>query len=572
MTTTDHQGRPPAPSGDAAGAAHSAGHDKRWLILFVVLLAQMMDVLDTTVVNIGLPTIRDDLGGSYTAVQWLVAGYTLAFAITLITGGRLGDVFGRRRVFTAGALCFTLASAACALAQNQETLLISRVAQGLFAGVTIPQVLGIISGVFPRAQLGKAFAFFGPVLGLSSVVSPVLGGWLVDADLFGTGWRAIFLINLPLGLIATVGALVLIPRFEPLPGSRLDIGGIALITVAMTMLVFPLLQGREYDWPAWGFAMMAGSLVVFALFALHERRSSSPLIAPSLFRKRHYTGGLAVICSFFCALTGFILVFALFAQVGLGYSPMRAGTTLIPWALGMAIGSAVGAGALAQRIGRHVLHIGAAVGAAGLVALFLTMRSVGTDLGFWDLAPGFLAGGIGSGMVVSPMFKIILSSVEPHEVGSGSGLLTTVQQFGATVGVAVVGTIFFSLLAPQAQSGVDAVAPTLRQEFSAAQVSAADHNRLLTAFRTCAEDQADVNDPSDVPASCRAVTTLAQETTHSPAAARKVGTALREAAAPSRETQFLGAMKGTIWVAIGLYALTFALIFALPRQARPKYS
>ncbi|MBA3279252.1 MAG: DHA2 family efflux MFS transporter permease subunit, partial [Geodermatophilaceae bacterium] len=423
-----------------------APYARRWWVLAVILVAEIMDLLDGTIVNIAAPSIQADLGGSNSVLQWTIAGYTLAFAIMLITGGRLGDIVGRKRMFVIGAAGFTVASVACGLAPSVELLLVARVAQGLFGAALIPQGLGMIKAIFPAKELPIAFGLFGPVIGLSAVAGPILGGFLIEADLFGSGWRSVFLINIPFGIAAIVGAILLMPESKSPKAVRLDPIGVLLISAVAFGLVYPLVQGRELDWPAWCFVMLAAAVVLLGVFVRHERRSDFPLIEPSLLRNRSYTSGLLVIAAFFGALIGFLLVFSVFLQLGLGYSPMKAGLTLAPMSLGMAIGAGLSGALLAPRFGRRILHTGLVVVLLGMVGLWITVQAGTPQFSVWEFAPAMFVVGIGSGLAVAPLFDIILAGVKAQEVGSASGVLTAVQQLGASIGVAVVGTLFFQLL------------------------------------------------------------------------------------------------------------------------------
>src|SRR3954470_6545469 len=258
----------PAP----VASAPAERHPLRWAILAIVLVAEVMDLLDGTIVNVAAPSIRRDLGGSATTLQWLGAAYTLAFAVLLITGARLGDLFGRRRVFMVGVVGFTAASALSAAAPSAGLLLAARVVQGAFGALLIPQGFGMIKEVFAEDEITKAFAAFGPVMGLSAVGAPVLGGALTDGNLAGLGWRSIFLVNVPLGIAGLVGALRVMPRTGGRPGTRLDPLGGVLVTGAAFAVIYPLVQGRQLDWPAWIFVLFAAGVAGFVLFALYERR------------------------------------------------------------------------------------------------------------------------------------------------------------------------------------------------------------------------------------------------------------------------------------------------------------
>jgi EmrB/QacA subfamily drug resistance transporter len=306
-----HAGRAPLDSTDP--------YRWRWIVLVVILAAEVMDLLDSTVVNIAAPSIRAHLGGSYSTIQWVAAGYPLAFAVMLITGGRLGDLFGRRRLFIVGALGFTIASAACAFAPSPGALITSRVIQGAFGAVLIPQGLGVIRAVFPPKETTAAFGLFGPVIGPSAVCGPIMAGALIDANLWGTGWRMIFLINVPLGLIAVAGAARYMPPSRSPRPIRLDIPGMLMVTAAAVLVIYPLVQGRDLGWPLWTYALMAGSVPVLAAFVWYERRrGQSPLIDPALFGRRRFTAGLAVPSGFFCAVAGLMLAFGVFTQSGSG--------------------------------------------------------------------------------------------------------------------------------------------------------------------------------------------------------------------------------------------------------------
>jgi EmrB/QacA subfamily drug resistance transporter len=437
---------PDAPTATATEPDEAPAYRWRWVVLAIVLIAEIMDLLDSTVITIAAPTVRADLGGSTATMQWWAAGYTLAFGVFMIVGGRFGDVFGRRRVFVVGICGFTLTSVACALAPSPDVLIATRVLQGGFGALLIPQGLGVIKSIFPPKEMGGAFAAFGPVMGLAAIGGPILAGWLVSADLLGTGWRMIFLINVPLGIAGLVGALRFMPESKAPTRIKLDPLGVALISAASLCLIYPLVQGRELGWPLWTFGLMAAGIALLALFAAVERRSGdSALIAPSLLRNRAYTSGLLVGIAFFAAFAGLLMVVSLFLQLGLHFSPEHAGLTLVP----MSVGVAITAGAsypLMPRFGRGVLQVGLTIVAAALVGLAATVSHDGLGVSSWELLPAMLVFGLGLGFVFGPLFNVILGGVEEHEVGSASGTLNAIQQLGNSVGVAVLATIFFSLL------------------------------------------------------------------------------------------------------------------------------
>jgi len=553
---TPHSGAPTRPPDDG----YRAGGRAAWLALAVVLLAEVMDLLDSTIVGVASPAIRDDLGGTYSSIQWITAGYTLTFAVGLITAARLGDLYGRKRLFVIGVVGFTLSSAACALATSPGMLIGSRMVQGVFAALLIPQGFGLIRAAFPPDRIGKAFALFGPVMGLSAVAGPIVGGALVDADLFGTGWRMIFLINVPLGLIALVGALTVL-REDRTPGADgLDPVGTGLATAGAFLLVYPLVQGNELGWPAWIFGCLAVGVALFGVLGRHlVRRSRSgraPLVMPSLFGKRSFSGALVVGLLFFAAMTGLMLALTLYLQIGLGYSPLRAGVTIGPWPLGIAIGAGLAMGVLAPRFGRWVIVGSSLVMAAGTVGIWATLQLAGSSVSSIDFAPALLVSGIGMGGVVSPFFDIALGDVEDTETGSASGLLNAIQQLGASVGVAVLTTVFVALLGGAASGGVTSITPTLRAELSAAGVPAAAQEEIVDGFGQCVRARATADDPAAVPESCRA--TVGPE----------VGAILaREGRAASRAI-FTEAAKKLLLIDAGLLVVLAGLSFLLPPRAR----
>lgn len=440
------------PDATADAGTDPPGHRWRWQILAVVLIAEIMDLLDTTIVNVAAPAIHADFGGGSTRIQWITAGYTLGLAVLLITGARLGDLVGRRRMFLIGTLGFTVCSTLCAVSPDAGTLIAARATQGGFAAMMLPQGLGIIRSVFPPEEVGGAFAAFGPVMGLSSVIGPTLGGFLVTANVLGTGWRMIFLINVPLGLAAVLLGAWLLPRDRPTAGSaRLDLPGVALAGGALLLLVFPLVQGRDLGWPWWSFALMAAALPVFAGFLAHNRRlgraGGTPLVEPSLFGNRPFLAALATGTVFSAALTALMLTLTLMMQLGLGWTALHAGATMIPFSLGIVPGAILGGGVLGPRYGRWTVQGGMLVGAAGALALWATFAHGGLHTSSWLLVPAMLLTGFGLGLMMGPFFDIAIAAITEEQTGSGSGLLNAVQQLGGSIGIAALGTAFFSWVA-----------------------------------------------------------------------------------------------------------------------------
>jgi EmrB/QacA subfamily drug resistance transporter len=417
--------------------AEPAPYKWRWPALAVILAGSVMELLDATVTNVAGPTMRAELGGGASLIQWLGAAYTLAMTAGLLTGGRLGDIVGRKRMFLIGMAGFTAGSLLCALAVSPETIIAARIVQGLFGAAMIPQGMGLMKEMFPPKELATAMGLFGPVLGLSAIGGPILAGALTGVD-----WRLIFVINLPIGAAAALAAVRFLPASRPAAGVRLDLPGALLASAGTVLLVFPLVQGGEHGWPAWSFGMIAAAGAVFAGFAAYERRRAArggdPLVAPSLFGKRAFVSGMATGTIYFAAFAGLFLVIGLYTQLGLGYSPLKAALTGVPSSLGMIAGMGIAQGA--RRHGRRVLLAGAVVMAAGVLGL-LAVAAPGVSP--WQLAPALAVTGLGSGLVMSPYFGIVMAAVEPGETGSASGTLTALQQVGDALGLAVLGTVYF---------------------------------------------------------------------------------------------------------------------------------
>jgi len=409
-----------------------------------------MDLLDSTITQTAAPAIRHDLHGSYADLEWITAAYTLAMSATLLVGSRLGDALGRRRVLLIGIGSFVAASALCALAPSPDALIAARALQGAIAAIMVPQGFGLIRELFGDEGQQKAFAVFGPVMGLAAVAGPLLGGGLIDLDVLGSGWRAIFLVNVPIGLAALAVGRRFLPRTAPAaPGARVDAASVVLAMLGTVALVYPLIQGRAQGWPAWSFALLAGGVVMLGAFAAlqshRSRQGRTPLVEPSILRRRPYVAGLAVVLGFIGAMGGMMIALNVMYQTGLGFTPLACGvaTVAIPLA---AIGGSITSSVLLARIGRATMHTGIVTMGIGLVVVDLVMRSAGGGVNAWELAGPLALTGFGMGMVFVPMFDVILAGVAPHQLGSASGLLESVQQLAMSLGIAAVGTELFDHL------------------------------------------------------------------------------------------------------------------------------
>jgi len=440
---------PPGSGTPASGAARIA-YALRWPALLVILGGEVIDLLDALITSIVGPTIVRDLGGGDATIQWLTAGYTLAMAAGLLFGGRLGDRFGRRRMFLIGIAGFTLASMLCATALHPEALVGFRVLQGFLGAMMIPQGLGMIKEMFPPDEVGKAFGAFGPIMGISSVGGPILAGWLIGLDLFGWGWRVAFAINVPIGIAAFVAGLLVLPASRPDRTARPDLVSSVVAAAAMALLVFPLIQGRELGWPWWCLVMIAlGLALLAALIGVSRSRGRAGLpvlITPSLFGKRAFTMGLATGTALFAAMNGTTLVLMLFVQFGLHWSPLLAGLVGIGQAVGMVVGFIASQPLMGRFGGRAVMHVGEALAAVGLVGFVATLLLAGEAISIPLMSPALAVTGLGLGLTMSPFFDIVLAGVDDAESGSASGALSSVQQLGGSFGIAVLGTVFFQAL------------------------------------------------------------------------------------------------------------------------------
>ncbi|MBV9793797.1 MAG: MFS transporter [Actinobacteria bacterium] len=444
----------------------AAAYRWRWQVLAVVLVAEAMDILDTTTVNVAGPSVRRSLGGGIGLVQWLSAAYTLAFAVLLITGSRLGDRYGPRRMFLTGAAGFTLASLACGLAVSPGLLIGARVVQGSFAAILLPQGIGLLTRTFSENERARAFSAYAPVLSLAAVGGPLVAGALIRWDLWGSGWRLIFLINLVLGAAAVAAGLRYLPADGPATVRRLDGRGVLIIGGATFAVIYPLIQGPALGWPGWTFALLAAGLAGFGWFAHHERRSSAPLIEPTLLRRRGYLAGAAVALAFFATTAGLLLTLSFYAQYGLGYTALGTGLLLTPMAAGNVAGALLAMRLVPRWGGRATIQACLAVALAGLIALaglagltglagpvllaYNSTPASHTGPSGLVLAAPILALGVGLGGAIAPLFATILTGVTPAQTGSASGSLSAVQQLAGSAGVATLATLYAATAHPAA--------------------------------------------------------------------------------------------------------------------------
>lgn len=422
---------------------------QRWLVLAVVLVGACMAILDVAIVNVAIPSIRKDLHASFGDVELVISAYTLTYACLLVTGGRLGDLYGRKRLFIIGIIAFAAASALCGAAPTIGLLVVARAIQGVAGALMYPQVLAVIQVTFSGAERTRALGIFGAVLGIAAIAGQIVGGLLLAADVFGLTWRPVFLVNVPLGAVAAYAAARLLPDDRPDEETRLDLGGVGLVTITLLLLAVPLLEGRDAGWPAWMIVCLILAFPAAALFVRYERRLAAaggrPLVRLDLFGNRSFSGGVPIALLFMFSYAGFLLILAVYLQSGLGFSPLRAGLTYTPDALGF-FAASLAAPRLVPLLGRHVLSVGYITAALGLLGTAATAAAAGGHLSGLELAPTLLVAGLGQGLGMSPLVGTIISGVSPKDAGAASGVVTTTLQIGNVLGVALVGLVFFSLL------------------------------------------------------------------------------------------------------------------------------
>lgn len=422
---------------------------RRGLAIGILLFASFMDLLDITIVQVALPSIGADLGASEAQLEWIVSGYMLAFAVALITGGRLGDLFGRRRIFLVGIAGFTLSSAAAAAAWSGDLLVVTRIAQGLFAALMVPQLLASVQALFSPRERAPMYGLIGGVSGLAAVAGPVLGGWLVDADLWGLGWRTIFLINIPVGIVIFALATRFVPDTRSTRPMRLDLPGVALLSATVLAFMVPLVEGQTLGWPAWLWIPVgvgAALLVAFVAYSRRRmRRDGSALLPMPLFADRGFSAGIVTQAAFQGALNAFTLPFIIYLQVGLGFDALTAGLNLLAFSLGAMLGTGMVI-PLVARLGKVLVTAGAVIMAASVLWVLAIVSDTGAAFTGWAAVWPMALAGVGLALLIIPLVDVALATVPVADAGAASGAYSTFQQLGAAAGVAVSTTVFFTII------------------------------------------------------------------------------------------------------------------------------
>ena len=429
----------------------------------VLMVATFMDLMDSTITNVALPTIGKNLEATPEQLEWTVAGYVIAFATLLITGGRLGDIFGHRRIFVIGIVGFTLASLGATLSQTGDLLVTCRVLQGGFAGIMMPQVLSSVQVMFAPEERAPVLGIIGSLSALGAVGGLILGGWLVTADLLGMGWRSIFLVNVPIGVALVVAALLFVPRSRSEHPLRPDLVGVLLGGVGVFLVVFPLTDGRAAGWAWWIWAMLTMSPFVIVAFVWQQGRMlkahKAPLLPLPLFHDRGFASGQLVQVLSSIGNGGYVLILLYYVQSALGFTALAAGLTLLPFALGSMAAAPLAIFAT-KRLGKWAVLLGGIVQAAALTWVMWTIWTAGAVLTGWDVTAPLTLVGAGMMTLIMPLTSITLESVPTPDAGAASGTLTTFGQIGMVLGVALAGSVFFGILQDTADAR-DAVTTAL---------------------------------------------------------------------------------------------------------------
>ncbi|WP_022707969.1 MFS transporter [Paracoccus zeaxanthinifaciens] len=426
-----------------------------WAATVLLLMGNFMNLIDVSIVNVALPSIRDSLQASETQIEWISAAYVLTFAVGLLPCGRFGDKLGRRRLFLSGVSLFTLASAFCGLAPNVEVLIASRALQGIGGAMMVPQVMAIMHVIFRPEEKARAFALAGVIISLGAVTGPLLGGVLITFDMGGLDWRPIFLVNLPFGIVVVLAGMRLIPRLNPDRTMRIDWPGVLLFGLTITLVVLPVIEGPLLGWPAWSIAALVSALPVGALFLRRqiglERRGQAQLLPVSLLQDRGFLSGISIVMLHFSAIPGMFLVFAIYLQTGFGFTPLESGLATAPFPLGVMTGSWI-TGRFGTKGIPWRIATGAAILLCGMTWFRMMTGQPPEGLHIWTFAPPLAVNGLGMGLAISPLFQLVLRDVPGRIAGAATGTMQALQQVGAAIGIAIVSGLFFVRLQAQGYS------------------------------------------------------------------------------------------------------------------------
>ena len=443
MTTSEHT----QPGANAPAQPGADGHG--WRAVSIVLVGAFMALLDTTIVNVALPSIRSGLHASPASLEWIVSGYALAYGLALVPGGRAGDRFGHKRLFLIGLTIFTVASVACGIAQTQSEIVAARIVQGVGAGLFFPAISATIQHSFTGPARSKAFGVLGAVIGVSTALGPLLGGLIIAGVGPADGWRWVFLVNLFIGAVAIPLAAWRLPRGEARTRRGFDPAGLTLLTAGLLLLLVPLVEGQQDGWPAWTWACFAACLPVFAALVWWEGRAAGrggdPLLKPALVRQASFSAGAIFAIAFFGGFSSIFFTLSILWQEGLAHSALITGVVIAPYSIGTLV-AAARSDKLSARLGRNVLVLGCSLLLIGLAAVIAVIHLTGPAVNGWALVAPLLVAGLGTGMTIAPNQDFVLATVPRAEAGTAAGILSTSQRVGTAIGIGIIGTVLFGSL------------------------------------------------------------------------------------------------------------------------------
>ncbi len=539
---------------------------KRWLALFIVLLATVMDMIDSTIVNIAITSIQQDLNATNSHIQWIVSGYTLPFSLGVITGGRLGDIFGRKKLFLVGTLGFTIASALCGLSTSPEMLIASRVVQGIMAALMIPQVLSTIHATFSGKERNTAFGLHGAMSGVATAIAPLIAGLVLYINLFGLSWRLIFYINLPVGLIILIGGLLYMQESKEIKVLKLDVIGAGIMTIALLMLLYPIIQWSDSKWNTGLLICLIVSIPVFIIFVIYEKYKTkvdnSPLVPFSLFKIRSFVGSLTVQFILFMFVSSFFFAFSIYMQKGLGFSGLRTGLTYMPWTLSIAVG-AIASINLSPKLGRKLISMAVLFMVFGLTGIILTINYMGTSITSWHLFPSMVLGGIGMGVTLPALTNSMLTGVPVEDAGLASGVYNMLGLLAGAVGVALVGIVLFGGLSSQSDDSIAAVIPQMKSQFVAEGVSLPLQEEIVEDFTNNYKEYSSKESTED---NKFAIKTLKQNNEISSEMSKKITDIVEKSIIEAQKVNYTKAIKIVLVYEIVTLLIGFLLIFQIPKK------
>lgn len=431
-----------------AATDSQVGNTRRWLALVVIVIAAFMATLDDFIVFVAVPSIRQNLHMDAASTQWVVAGYVLAYGVAVVSGGRIGDIYGHKRIFILGLCGFSLTSLLCGFALNAPFLLTARILEGLTAALMFPQIFSLIKRMFPQKEQALAFGILGAVIGVAAIGGQLFGGVLLAAHIWGLTWQPIFFVNVPVGILAIIAALPLLSDSRSTTTTRIDGPGVLLAAATLLLFTFPLVQGHDLGWPAWIFIPLLASVFMAWIFIRYERYRTahvgSPLLELALFRNGLFTQGIGILLLETALGSGLFFVLALYLQTGYHFSPLLAGLAFTPMAITYTTGSLL-TSRLQALLGTRILGIGVLIASLGALLTIFVVTSAGTTLSVFSLLPLAIMG-FGNALVATPLPGFIVSVAGDDAAGAAAGAISTAQQLGAALGVALIGVIFFGSL------------------------------------------------------------------------------------------------------------------------------